>query len=492
LNIFSRTLAVGASTAKPRTASQLLLPRTSVDREFLPAALEILVTPPSPVAIALLLAICTLFFSALAWSYFGWIDIYAVAPGKIQPSGRSKVVQPLEAGKIFAIYVKNGSRVDAGDVLLALDPTEASADRDAQARDLESAIGEAARRRTAVAAAGDETLQAPLINFPAGVGKAIRQREADVLIADLAQLRANIATLKAQLTEKLASKERLVMTISAREKLIALAKERVDMRQQLKTEGSGSRSQVIEALQQYETEMTDDVKDRGQLIETDAAMRSLERKIEETVSQFIADQSQKLADIERKADRLRDEAVKAQTKSDRTLLKAPIAGTVQQLAVTTVGQVVAGGQSLLTVVPVDVPLEVEAMIANQDIGFVQPGQLAVVKVAAFPYTRYGTLDARVVEVSGDGVDERDATNLSDAVNAANVQPSSPGEPARPQNLVFPATLNLTQNVLDIEGKATPLTPGMAVTVEIKTGQRRMIDYLLSPLREMAGQVGHER
>src|SRR5580658_3662501 len=104
----------------PRRTPQL----TATDRESLPAALEILVTPPSPVAKLLLLAICTLFGAALAWSYFGWMDIYAVAPGKIQPDGGSKVVQPLEAGKVVAIHVENGSRINAGDVLVELDPTE--------------------------------------------------------------------------------------------------------------------------------------------------------------------------------------------------------------------------------------------------------------------------------------------------------------------------------------------------------------------------------
>ena len=117
-------------TAKP-SARPLSEPARlkGVDREFLPAALEILVTPPSPVARSLLLAICGLFVFALAWSYFGWIDIYATAPGKIQLRGGSKVVQPIEAGKVVAIHVENGSRVNSGDLLVELDPTESAADR---------------------------------------------------------------------------------------------------------------------------------------------------------------------------------------------------------------------------------------------------------------------------------------------------------------------------------------------------------------------------
>jgi hemolysin D len=462
------------------------------DREFLPASLEILLTPPSPIARALLLTICGVFFFTLVWSYFGWIDIHAVAPGKIQPSGRSKVVQPLEAGKVVAIRVENGSRVNAGDVLLELDPTETFADREAQARDLEAASAEALRRKVAIAAAQTSSLQPLPIEFTSDIGQLVRQREEGVLSADLAQLRSSTLSLRAQLAEKFATKERLVSTIAAREKLIALAKERVVMREELDAKGAGSRALVIEALQQYETQITTDVGDRGQLIETDAAMRSLERKIEEAVTQFVADQTQKLAEVERKRDRLVQELVKAQSKTDRTQLKAPIAGTIQQLAVATVGQVVSSGQSLLTIVPLDGAIEIEAMIANKDIGFVQSGQSAVVKVEAFPFTRYGVIEGSVVKVSRDAVDDRDATNLSDAANAAKPQAGASTQSSRTQNLVFPATIRLAQRTIDIDGKEVALTPGMAVTVEIKTGQRRAIDYVLSPLREITAQAARER
>lgn len=483
-----------AKPLEPAAKSPALLARQlkPVDREFLPAALEILVTPPSPVAKSLLILICGLFLFALAWSYFGWIDIHAVAPGKIQPSGRSKVVQPLEAGKIIAIRVENGSRVNAGDVLLELDPTESSADREEQARDFEATSAEAARRRVAIVAARSPERPAPPIEFALGVGPRVRAREEAVLIADLDRLASTIASLKAQLAEKAATKARLSATIAARGNLLALTKERVTMRQQTEAKGAGSRALVIEALEQYENAMTQDAGDHGQLIETDAAMRSLERKIDEAVTQFVADQSQKLAEAEHKRDRGEQELIKAQSKSDRTQLKAPIAGTVQQLAVASIGQVVTSGQPLLTLVPLDTTIEVEAMIANKDIGFVAPGQPAVVKVESFPFTRYGTIDASVAKVSRDAVDERDATNLSDASNAAKAQQDASAQPSRTQNLVFPATIRLVRNSIEIDGREVPLTPGMAVTVEIKTGQRRVIDYLLSPLREVAAQSARER
>jgi hemolysin D len=473
----------------PRMTSS---PLTDTDREFLPAALEILVTPPSPVAKSLLLAICALFFGALAWSYFGWIDIYAVAPGKIQPDGGSKVVQPIDAGKIAAIRVQNGSRVNAGDILIELDSTESAADRQAEATDLEAASAEAARRRAAIAAAQTEALAPAAIAFDPSISEPVRRREESVLGADLAQLRSSVNGLKSQLAEKVATKARLESTIAERQKLIALTKERVSMRQKLEALGADSRAQTIEALQQYETQLTTDADDRGQLLETGAAMASLDRKIDQSITQFIADQSQKLAEAEHKRDHLGQDLIKAQSKASHAVLKAPISGTVQQLAVSSLGQVVTSGQPLLTIVPLDQSLEIKAMVANQDIGFVEAGQNAVVKVDSFPFTRYGTIDGTVERVSRDAVDERDATELSDAANAARPQGAAPGSPPKTQNLVFPATIRLAKRAMDVDGKEVALMPGMAVSVEIKTGQRRAIDYLLSPLREMASETARER
>jgi hemolysin D len=482
--------AKSAAAAAP-AAKRLQL--RAVDREFLPAALEILVTPPSPVARALLLSICALFAAALVWSYFGWMDIYAVAPGKIQPDGGSKVVQPLKAGKVVAIHVENGARVEAGELLVELDPTEAVAERDAQARDLEAVRAEIARRQAAIAAALSGKLEPMPIAFPAGISDPVRHREQGVLIADLAQLQSSIATLKAQLAEKQAAALRLKSTIDERQKLIALTKERVDMRQKLEALGAGSRAQTIEALEQYQTQITTDTGDRGELIETEAAMAELSRKIDQAITQFVADQSQKLAAAEQKRDHLEEDLIKAISEASHTKLRAPISGTVQQLAVRGIGQVVAGGQPLLTIVPDRDAIQVRVMIANADIGFVGAGQPAVVKVDAFPFTRYGTIDGTVASVSGDAVDERNATELSDAANAARVNDPAPASsPAKPQDLVFPATITLAQRTMTIDGKQVSLLPGMAVSVEIRTGRRRVIDYLLSPLRAIASDAARER
>ena len=462
-----------------------------VDREFLPAALELLETPPSPVRVAMIWLICLFFAAALAWSYFGWLEIYAVAQGRIQPSGRSKVVQPLDPGRVVGIAVENGSRVQAGDLLVEFDSRETGAEREEQKRDLESALAEGARRRAAIAAARLGEREALRVIYPAGTSGDMAARENGVLAADLAQLSSNRASLLAQKAERLATCDRLKASIAARERLIAVHKEHVDMRESLNQTKAASRAQVIETLQQYEAQVTIQAGEKGQLVENEAALITLERKLEAATAQFIADQMQKLADIERKADHLKGELVKAATKHERTRLTAPIGGTVQQLAVTTVGQVVSSGQPLMTIVPLDAPIEIEALIQNKDIGFVEAGQTAVVKVESFPFTRYGTVEGAVVKVSRDAVDDREASALSDPKSGAKPQSPVP-DLARSQNLVFPATIALNKTAITVDGKDLPLSPGMAVTVEVLTAKRRALDYILSPLREVASNSAHER
>src|SRR5262249_46100321 len=306
------------------------------------------------------------------------------------------------------------------------------------------------------------------------------------------QLAANLASLQADLAKGESTERKLRDSIAEREKLIALSRERVQMRQELSERGSGSRAMVIDAMTQLESEMTTQVSESGQLRENAAAMDVTRRKMGEAVSQFVADQSQKLAEAERKRDQLAQDLVKAQTRNERTRLRAPVSGVGQQLAVTTLGQAVNSGQALMTIVPLDAPIEIEAMIQNRDIGFVAAGQPAVVKIDAFPFTRYGTLEGTVTRVSSDAVDMRDSTNLSDAAAAVKSQGMSPNTPSNRPELAFPATIKLDRRTIAIDGKDVNLAPGMTATVEIRTGERRVIDYALSPLREAVSQTGHER
>ena len=460
------------------------------EREFLPAALEIIESPPSPLGSALVWLICIVFTGVLAWSYFGWLDIHAIAHGRVQPSGRSKVVQSMDAGRVAAIRVENGSAVKAGDIVIELNSTESTADQQANERDLAAAEAEIVRRKAAIEAAQLSAIVPP-VELPLSdrIPEIVRERERKVLLADLEQLAANLNALSSQISEREATRERLALSMGARKELIQFLQERVDARKSLDRKGLGYRGKVIDALQDLGREKTSLASEIGQLAEADAGVRSLQSKFAQVRSDFVADNSQKLSNSERRRDRLVQEVVKSRTKADRMWLRAPIDGTAQQLAVTTIGQVVASGQPLMTIVPADSPIEISALVRNQDIGFVESGQDAVVKIEAFPFTRYGTIEAKVLKVSREAVEETSAASLNDPVEATRPHGASP---APGKSLVYPATLALARRAILVDGREVALAPGMTVTVEIKTGARRAIDYLLSPLREVQSGSGHER
>jgi hemolysin D len=250
---------------------------------------------------------------------------------------------------------------------------------------------------------------------------------------------------------------------------------------------------MLDAVQTLQTEETNLAFNSGQLIESEASIRTLRRKVEQSSAEFVANQTDKLNEAEQRRDRAVEDKVKAAAKNDRTRLIAPISGTLQQLAVTSVGQVVNSGQPLLVVVPNGGPLEIEAMVLNGDIGFIELGQEAVVKIDSFPFTRYGVMHGTVTRVSRDAVSDKEAQGASDPISVGQGQSLPPVTGIqKTQNLVFPVTIGLDRNTFDVDGKEVPLTPGMTVSVEIRTGERRAIDYILSPLRETISQAGRER
>jgi hemolysin D len=163
-----------------------------------------------------------------------------------------------------------------------------------------------------------------------------------------------------------------------------------------------------------------------------------------------------------------EDARRAEVHSELLKLVAPVDGTVQQLAVHTVGGVVPAAQPLMEIVPKQAQVEVEGFLENKDIGFVREGQEAQVKIDAFPYTKYGTIPAVVTHVSRDAIqDEKKGWRYS-------------------------VKVTLKRATMNIDGRVVSVSPGMTSSVEIKTGTRRVIEYVLSPLMELGEESLHER
>jgi hemolysin D len=462
------------------------------DMEFLPGALEIIETPPSPINMVLISTICLFAVIALAWAYLGRIDIIATAQGKIQPVGRTKVVQPLDTGKVLNIKAINGQKVRAGDVLVELDARESLADEMALSTQLWTAEAETARRAAALEAALRKSLQpVPAIDFPFGLPDGIERREQAVLSSDLGALRAETAGLELQVREKNAEAAGYTSTIAAEETLVATLRERVDMRATLVKLHSTSKANLIDAQESLETQLTYLSNLNAQLTQARASADTASNAIATAFDKFIAENAQKRADAERLRDEAADKLAKAKVSTSHMELRSPIDGIVQGSVVTSPGQVVTVGEELMQIVPERGEIEIESYLPNQDIGFVKPGDTARVKIEAFPFTRYGTVDATVTRVAHDAIPSVEADQREGDGQAATRSVNFGGA-QRTQNLVFPLSLSLAQKTIDVDGATVSLSPGMAVTVEIKTGRRRILEYLFSPLVEIASQAIHER
>jgi hemolysin D len=444
------------------------------DVEFLPAALEIIETPASPTLRWTALAISSLFVIAVVWACFGRLDIVAVAPGKVLPSGRVKVVQPFETGVVRAILVRDGQSVAAGAPLLELDPTITAADSERVARELLQAELDIARLRALID---------PEAGFlsPDGISLALVLVARRLTDAQRAEQTAKLASIDRQIEQRKAEAAGVAFTITRLQTELPLVTERASIRRTLSDKQLTSKLVTLEAEQQ-QISISHEIKVQTEKhTEANAALASLEREHARVEAEFARTVLTSLSEAETKAAILKQEALKLVQKTGLQTLRAPVAGRVQQLQTHTVGGVVTPAQQLMVIVPDQAKLEVEARIENKDVGFVHIGQSAEVKVEAFSFTRYGLLHGTVTDITRDAVEQPAA-------------PPTNGEapPAPQASSVYIARVSLDRTAIDTENGLTEIGPGMAVTAEIKTGRRRVIEYLLSPLSRYSHETARER
>ena len=429
--------------------------------EFLPAVLEIQQAPPSPIGRAILWTILAVFTTGVLWATFGWIDIVATAQGKIIPSGYSKVIQPYEAGVITAIHVQNGQLVKRGEVLIDLDPTLNRADHDRASNEYRAAKVEAARLRALIA--GSSTFEAP----PDGDAQyVLLQRQ--LLRDQLAEYQARAASAQHLIDQRKAGLDQTRENIRRLEATVPMEAERAEAYKKLLDHEAVTKMDFLQAEGQRIDKTQELAGQRKKVMQDQSALAEAEKNYRVLASEFQQSKQVELSTTDTKVASLVQDVTKAGQRADFQRLTAPIDGVVQQLAVHTVGGVVTPAQELLIVVPQDHPVEVEAQVENKDVGFVKAGQVVEIKVETFTFTLYGTIPGRVVSISDDAA------------------------PIEKVGLVYPTRVSMDRATIEVEGKQVHLSPGMAVTVEIKTGQRRVIEYLLSPLLKSMKESLRER
>ncbi len=452
------------------------------EREFLPAALEVLETPPSPTGRLLAMVIGGFFTLAVAWAFLGKVDVIAVAPGRLLPSGKTKTIQPLDPGVVKTIAVQDGDRVRAGQLLIALDPTAVGADRDRLSRDLIQARLDVARLSALKPVAEGRGGVSALASVDGASADDLAQTRA-ALHAQIDAQAAKVSGVEQQISEKRAEAGEVQAQIAKTNASLPLLTEKSRLHEKLREQGYGTSFASLDAQQQLGDARRDLEVLAARLAQARASVAALQHQRALSVSEFAAGVLGELEKAREKENALAQDLIKARQKSVASELRAPIDGVVEELAVHTVGGVVTPAQRLMIIVPDNQRLTVEAQLANRDVGFVHPGQDVAVKVETFTFTRYGLVHGKVIDVSRDAVAQ--ATRQTE-------DPTTAQAPAAPASPTYLARIAVDQTSMIVDGRREALMPGMAVTAEVKTGRRAIIDYLLSPLARKTSEAMHER
>jgi hemolysin D len=439
--------------------------RPAYELAFLPANLELAETPlhPAPQWSARLLGGIALIIAVM--SILGRLDIVAVAPGRLIPNASVKIIQPAVTGVVRRILVQNGQRVESGQLLMELDPTQAAADADrARVMKLDALLA-IVRARALLSA--QEANTEPTVESVSGASPARQAENQSFATGAYREYRVKISSLKAELQKRKAELETSRREITKLEQTAPLARQQASDYKEL-ARGSYVASHDYLDREKTAIEQTEELAaQRSHARELEAGIDEQQHDIESASASFRREQWDALNKAEPNAEQSQDEETKADARRKLMKLTAPVRGLIQKLSVHTVGGVVTSAETLMEIVPDDT-LEVEADISNKDIGFVYPGQDAVVKIATFPYTRYGYLAGKVIKVSNDATQDR------------RFGP------------VFLARIRIPDNRFKVEAKWIELSPGMEVTAEIKTGKQKVWQYFLSPLIETGQQSLRER
>lgn len=420
---------------------------TGLEAEFSPPTLALEARPVSPSLRITALILVLLVLVGITWATVGQVDIVARATGKVIPGGRTKTIASVDTASVRAIHVTEGQTVKAGDILLELDATPLEADRDKATGDERVARLTVARSRALLEAVNQ--------------GRPPRLAEnSEITPQELRQAQAQLDGQYIEYAAKLAQADQEIQhTLDA----LPIAIQREDIYASLLKDRDVSTDAWLEKKQaRLDLE--------GHLAEARTARTSL-------IAQTKREALDALTDASKTAASARQDAIHADSHARWLTLRAPEDGTVQQLTVHTLGGVVEAAQPLMLIVPSVDRVEVEASVENKDIGFVHVGQPASVKVAAFEYTKYGTVPGEVEVVSHDAIDNKDRSQNNSREN----QPSD-----------YSIRVLLDRSTVNVQGELVELSPGMSVNVDIKTGRRRIIEYLLSPLLRHQHESLHER
>ena len=438
------------------------LKRDRLQYEFLPAAEEIVETPAAPLGALVVWLVALLLIVALVWSYFGKIDIVAVANGKISTEGSTKIIQPAVSGVVTNINVHEGQRVKKGETLLALDKTTAEKDVATVNQSLNTArVERDILRRLAVGGNTDEI-----------INNADLPDETKAMLRQFASSQTALSAARQQAASGMISnyQQQLQFNQQAKNQLETnaqnLKNRKAEIEKQLPSANPVDKLRLQNELSNIDQRITSAdsavLGQNQQLLQSQSALTQAQNQSQTQIAETNSAFSNQIIAAEKRIIELENNLVKAKQILAQTTITAPVDGTVLSLTVKTIGGVVNAGQQLAQIVPEKVPLYVDAALDNQDVGFVKPGQRVVVKVATYPFQRYGYLEGTVENISPDAIQDDK------------------------KGLIYKAKIKLNDDKSSKQNQLK-LLPGMNISAEITTGQRRIIEFFLDPLMTKADE-----
>lgn len=440
--------------------------------DFAPSLLAIQESPPARLPRAVMYTVLTLFLILLAWAIFGRLDIIASAEGRLVPQTYIKIVQPADAGIVQEILVKDGASVQAGQVLMRMDTTLSEADT-------QTIGGDLALRALQLRRIDAELSGKPLAKQSEEPGDLFRQIESQY--RDRRQsYQDSLGQAQAALKKTQREYESATEVLTKLQQITPILKQQADAYVDMGKDGYAPQITVRDKQREYLEKAQDLRAQQSTVASLEAAVNQARKQIDQITSKYRSDLQNERVEAGGQHRKLQQDWARQEHKTGLLELKAPQTGIVKDLATHTVGTVVSPGTVLLSIVPEHEPLVAEIMIKNDDVGFVYPQQKVKVKLAPYPFAKYGMLDGEIIRIQADS-DSGQSQSQDQSRDKPQAQPS-----------VYKAIVSLNSQILESDGQKLKLRAGMQVVAEINQGSRTVMQYLLSPVSKTLYESGRER
>lgn len=408
--------------------------------------------------------IVALLSGLLIWANLASLEQFSVAMGEVVPQGKVKVIQHLEGGIIERIFVAEGARVRAGDPLLRLDLATSGVNR----KELLARLDNALLHRARVRAQSEGT---PLV-LPADAAARqpnVAEAERQAYAARVRELESNTGMLREQTRQRELEVQELEAKRKAAASNLALARERLKMSASLLEEGLTARMEHLRLQSEVES-LEGELQALGPALpRARAAVAEAGQRLRETEDRFRRESRDEMGETEQTIARVQELLAQATDQGVRAEIKSPIDGVVKKLRTNTIGGVVTPGEAIMEIVPSGDKLVVTARLNPTDRGYVNVGQPALVKISTYDFVRYGGLSGTVTQVAPDASTD-----------------AKTGTP------YFEVIVETDKAWLGAEAGSLPIMPGMQATVDIRTGSRSVMDYLLKPVLKLRDEAFRER